>query len=542
MKKDIKIYEHNKNAFNSVLTKLETSNRTCVVHPTGTGKMYVGLQLIDAMEKDRILYVASLTTILHSLKKELKSCGIYHQCLDISTYRGISKRLYNQYDYIILDEFHRTGATLTNKNINKLLQNNPNAKVLGLSATSIRHLDNMRDMTEEFFDGNIASWISLEDAITDGILDPPKYVTTISENSNIIKNYQTMIDSIENDTERKEAQRLLDESIVDIKKKNNLSDIFERNMEIKDGRYIIFCPRNSLESIEKQCQNWFRKVNTDIEIYKVHSKASDKANNKAIDDFENSTSGALKLMLSIDMLNEGTHIKNINGIIMMRPTESANIYLQQLGRIFAVNTKNTVVIDIVGNALTLQDNMIRKTDKKHSKHSKRKRDFDIRNILKSFEIEEQLQDFLEVSKKIDHLVIHTEWDIFFECAKAYYEKYGNLYMPYSYLTPNGKSVRIWLENEIAMFEDNKLSLYKIEKLESIGVVWRYDELQWNVICKHIETYYNEHENLNVPKSYIMNNGDNLGRAMIYLFEDFANDRLPDYRVAFLKDYGVEFPE
>lgn len=48
--------------------------------------------------------------------------------------------------------------------------------ILGLSATAIRYLDNQRNMTDEFFDGNIASEISLGEAIVRGILAPPKYV------------------------------------------------------------------------------------------------------------------------------------------------------------------------------------------------------------------------------------------------------------------------------------------------------------------------------------------------------------------------------
>ena len=43
-------------------------------------------------------------------------------------------------------------------------------KLLGLSATHIRYLDNQHDMTEELFDRNIASYMTLGEAIVRGIL------------------------------------------------------------------------------------------------------------------------------------------------------------------------------------------------------------------------------------------------------------------------------------------------------------------------------------------------------------------------------------
>lgn len=52
----------------------------------------------------------------------------------------------------------------------------PEAKRLGLSATNIRYLDNQRNMAVEIFEGNIASEMTLGEAIIRGILPEPKYV------------------------------------------------------------------------------------------------------------------------------------------------------------------------------------------------------------------------------------------------------------------------------------------------------------------------------------------------------------------------------
>jgi superfamily II DNA or RNA helicase len=82
-------------------------------------------------------------------------------------------------DYIILDEFHRCGAEQWGKGVQKLLKMYDGVPVLGLSATNIRYLDNQRDMADELFDGNIASEMTLGEAIVRGILNPPTYVISV---------------------------------------------------------------------------------------------------------------------------------------------------------------------------------------------------------------------------------------------------------------------------------------------------------------------------------------------------------------------------
>ena len=82
-------------------------------------------------------------------------------------------------DYIIQDEFHRIGAEKWGEGVQKLLKLYPDAKLLGLSATNIRYLDNQRDMADELFDGNVAFEMTLGEAIVRGILNAPKYVLSV---------------------------------------------------------------------------------------------------------------------------------------------------------------------------------------------------------------------------------------------------------------------------------------------------------------------------------------------------------------------------
>ena len=55
----MKVYQHNVEAYSKVKMAFKTNKRTCVVQPTGTGKSYVALQLIEDNKNKKILYITS---------------------------------------------------------------------------------------------------------------------------------------------------------------------------------------------------------------------------------------------------------------------------------------------------------------------------------------------------------------------------------------------------------------------------------------------------------------------------------------------------
>ena len=63
--------------------------------------------------------------------------------------------------------------------VQRLLAAYPRAGLLGLSATNVRYLDNRRDMAQELFEGHIASYMTLGEAVVRGILPAPVYVLSL---------------------------------------------------------------------------------------------------------------------------------------------------------------------------------------------------------------------------------------------------------------------------------------------------------------------------------------------------------------------------
>ena len=139
-------------------------------------------------------------------------------------------------DYIVLDEFHRCGAQMWGDGVQRLLAAYPEAPVLGLSATNIRYLDNQRDMADELFDGNIASEMTLGEAVVRGILAPPTYVVSIYSCQKDIERYQSRISSAKNRAVRDAAQKRLDALRRSLEKAEGLDTVFQKHkMCIRDS-------------------------------------------------------------------------------------------------------------------------------------------------------------------------------------------------------------------------------------------------------------------------------------------------------------------
>ena len=88
-------------------------------------------------------------------------------------------------------------------------------------------------------------------------------------------------------------------------------------MTNKNGKYMVFC--SNIEKMWKkikEAQELFSKVNPNIKIYNVSSDENSRNNQNVLKQFEkDNNENHLKLMFSVNMLNEGYHLPNVDGVI-----------------------------------------------------------------------------------------------------------------------------------------------------------------------------------------------------------------------------------
>lgn len=113
----ISLFEHNETAYYAALSMMKKTGKAAIVHPTGTGKSFIGFKLCEDNPDKRICWLSPSEYIFKTQLENLSavSSGYQPKNIDFYTYA----RLMNltdgeiaeiQPDYIVLDEFHCAGA------------------------------------------------------------------------------------------------------------------------------------------------------------------------------------------------------------------------------------------------------------------------------------------------------------------------------------------------------------------------------------------------------------------------------------------------
>ena len=131
----IKLFEHNEKAYKSAASMLHATGKAAIIHPTGTGKSFIAFKLCEDNPEKTVLWLSPSEYIFKTQTENLKAAGgEIPQNIAFLTYKRFS--LYSdeelaqlETDYLILDEFHRCGAEVWQKNIAAYLKNHPEIPV-----------------------------------------------------------------------------------------------------------------------------------------------------------------------------------------------------------------------------------------------------------------------------------------------------------------------------------------------------------------------------------------------------------------------------
>lgn len=342
-----------------ILEKLEVErkiyhrNRNLVIAATGVGKtVLAAFDFKNFLEKHpnaRFLYVVHRQEILK------KSCDTFRQILKdanfgelyVGNYKpnnidrlfttplgleNIMKQVDSDYyDYIVADEIHHGAAKTYDNFLNYF---NPKL-LLGLTATPER-MDG-KDITE-YFCNTIAAEMRLPEAINNKLLVPFQYygITDPTDLSNVrwssfgYNNSDLDKVFVEND----DSANIRVSTIID-----NLFKYID-NLDKVHG--LGFC---SSVNHAKYMADKFNENN--IPSICLTGNSDNNLRNNAINDLE---SGKIKFIFTVDLYNEGVDIPCVNVELLLRPTDSLTIFLQQLGRGLRkhINKDYLIVLDFIG--------------------------------------------------------------------------------------------------------------------------------------------------------------------------------------------------
>lgn len=499
----VSLFEHNEIAYKAAVSMMNETGRAAVIHPTGTGKSFIGFKLCEDNPAAKVCWLSPSEYIFRTQLENLKkSCGEIPENVIFYTYSKLTFLSDEELadispDYIILDEFHRCGADIWGKSVLKLLDMYNNTPVLGLSATNIRYLDNQRDMAEELFGGCIASEMTLGEAIVRGILKSPKYVISVFSYRKELEKLEMRVRNSRKESVISAADKYLEALRRTLEQSDGLDEIFRKHIRDKSGRFIVFCANYShLNEMTELAGQWFAKVDSAPHIYRMYSDNAESA--EQLEAFKLDNSKHLKLLYCIDMLNEGVHIDDISGVILLRPTVSPTIYKQQIGRALSVSgTSEPVIFDIVLNFENLYSVGAIEDEMRNSIDFFRYTNEDNRIVVDNFDVIDEVRDCRKIFEELESL-LNVSWAEMYSEAEDYYREVGNLEMPRNYFTEKGHNLGHWLDTQKTLYRTGRLSEKKAEKLNALHISWQtVHERFWDECYKSAESYYKKHGDLNV---------------------------------------------
>ena len=329
------------------LKELSTSHKLnqgagLIVLPTGSGKTRVAAKDSFDFQAESILYVAHTDEILDIAQEEFSN--IYgndnvarvnskedfkkKKRVKLSTIQLIGRNIDTikllDFDYLIVDEFHHAAA----KTYRKLIDNtNPNY-LIGLTATPFR---GDRQDVAELCNGNILINAELRTGIESGILSPFHYFGCFDDiDYSSLKHNGNLYDI--NDLEKSLVIPKRDKAIV-----------AKWREHLNNKQTLAFC---CSQKHATRCCDTFNKNGIKSRI--ILSDTNHKERKEIIQKFRN---GEIKVIFSVDVLNEGVDFPFVEGLMFLRPTESKRIFYKQLGRglrRFTGKTE-TIVLDFIGN-------------------------------------------------------------------------------------------------------------------------------------------------------------------------------------------------
>lgn len=321
-------------------------SKAIIISATGTGKTFLSAFDVRATAPNRLLFMVHREQILD------RTIEAFHQVLggplsDYGKLSGSSKQSDRRYvfatvqtlsqrqvlgefapghfDYIIVDEAHRSGAASYGRVLSHFQPN----FLLGMTATPERG-DGVNIF--ELYDFNVPYEIRLNHALEANMLSPFHYYGVAD-----------VIYEVE-DLSSEELSVLIAPERVD----HLINAIETYGQAGVTPRGLIFCSRT------KEARALSTVLNTQflrgrrLRTIALTGEDSVESREHAVCQLE---AGELDYILSVDVFNEGVDIPTINQVIMLRQTKSAIVFVQQLGRGLrkAPNKDYVVVIDFIGN-------------------------------------------------------------------------------------------------------------------------------------------------------------------------------------------------
>ena len=335
--------------------------RALLISATGTGKTYASAFAMRELGFKRVLFLVHRGQLARQTKKSYEKifaasvsmglvgdgCHDYDANYVFATVQTLNRDEHllqyekDAFDCIILDEAHHVPA----QTYQKIMKHFTPRLCLGMTATPDKRDDHVEGRNVyELFDHQIAYEIRLQQAMEENLLCPFHYFG--------ITDLAIIGDS-------KEAHRDFSMLASDERVRHIIQQADYYGYSGSKVKGLIFC--SSIKETEELSAKFNAQINPStgqkFRTLALNGSASEVERQEAFERLSMNEEDAsvvqepLDYIFSVEILNEGIDIVEINQVIMLRPTQSPIVFIQQLGRGLrkATGKEYVVILDFIGN-------------------------------------------------------------------------------------------------------------------------------------------------------------------------------------------------
>lgn len=351
---EVRPYPHQRDMLERLTVEREVHDRhrNLLVAATGTGKTITAALDYKALRQSlggepTLLFVAHREEILRQSQRayrEVLADGTFGELLaggerperwrhvfgtvQALNARGLGSFDPKQFDVIVIDEFHHADAAT----YRRIIDHFEPVELLGLTATPER-ADGKR-VQDEFFDGRIAAEMRLWQALEEDLLCPFHYFG-VHDNTDL-----STVSWRQGAYDAAELTNVL--TAGDAQARQVVKAVRDKIADPLAMRALGFCV--SVRHAEHMAEA-FRRAG--FEALAVSGGTPARERKAALDGLR---AGTIQVLFTVDLFNEGLDIPDVDTLLLLRPTSSATIFLQQLGRGLRRSPDKAVltVLDFIG--------------------------------------------------------------------------------------------------------------------------------------------------------------------------------------------------
>ncbi len=302
----------------------EGFKRPCIVLPCGGGKSIITADMAKRTTDNHknVLSLVHRQELCEQIEQTFRSYGVDMNFCNVGMVQTITRSLDKipEPSLVITDENHHCLAA----SYRRIYERFPKAYCVGVTATPVRlNGGGLGDVNDKLIVGVSAKWL-----IKNHYLAPYDYYAPQVADLSGIR-------SRGGDYSAEDAAAALDRPKV-------YGDVVKYYKQLSGGKAICYC--STIDHSRATCKAF---NDAGITSYHIDGKTPQSERERAIQAFRN---GDIKILCNVDLISEGFDVPDCECAILLRPTKSLTLFIQQSMRCMRYQPgKKAVIIDHVGN-------------------------------------------------------------------------------------------------------------------------------------------------------------------------------------------------